>query len=41
LSDMLLSIVDLLKIFDPNDENCTIVGFLCVTGIYSNMLWIT
>lgn len=41
LSDMLLSIVDLLEIFDPNDENCTIVGFLRVTGIYSNMLWTT
>lgn len=41
LSDMLLSIVDLLEIFDPNDENCTVVGFLRVTGIYSNMLWTT
>jgi hypothetical protein len=41
LSDMLLSIVDLLEIFDPNDENCTVIGFLRVTGIYSNMLWTT
>jgi len=28
LSDMLLSIVDLLEIFDPYDENCTVIGFL-------------
>lgn len=41
LSDMLLSIVDVIEIFDPNDENCVIVGFLRVTGIYSNMLWTT
>jgi len=41
LSDMLLSIVDLLEIFDPNDENCMVIGFLRVTGIYSNMLWTT
>lgn len=41
LSDMLISIVDLLEIFDPNDENCTVIGFLRVTGIYSNMLWTT
>lgn len=41
LSDMLISLVDLLEIFDPNDENCTVIGFLRVTGIYSNMLWTT
>jgi len=41
LSDMLLSIVDLLEIFDPYDENCTVIGFLRVTGIYWNMLWTT
>lgn len=41
LSDMLLGIVDLLEIFDPNHENCTVIGFLRVTGIYSNMLWTT
>jgi hypothetical protein len=41
LSDMLLSIVDLLQIFDPNYENCTVIGFLRVAGVYSNMLWTT
>jgi hypothetical protein len=41
LSDMLLTAVDLLEIFNPNAENCTVIGFLRVTGIYSNMLWTT
>jgi hypothetical protein len=41
LSDLLLSIVDVLEIISPNDENCTVLGFLRVTGIYSNMLWTT
>jgi hypothetical protein len=38
LSDLLLSIVDVMEILNPNDENCTVLGFLRVTGIYSNML---
>jgi hypothetical protein len=41
LSDMLLSIVDLIEIFNPNEENCVVVGFLRIAGIYSNMLWTT
>jgi hypothetical protein len=41
LSDMLISLVDVLEIFDPYTENCTVTGFLRVTGIYSNMLWTT
>jgi hypothetical protein len=41
LSDLLLSIVDVLEIINPNDSNCTVLGFLRVAGIYSNMLWTT
>jgi hypothetical protein len=41
LSDLLLSIVDVMELISPNDENCTVLGFLRVTGIYSNMLWTT
>jgi len=41
ISDLLLSIVSLLEIISPNDENCTVLGFLRVSGIYSNMLWTT
>jgi hypothetical protein len=41
LSDLLLSIVDVLEIISPDDQNCTVLGFLRVTGIYSNMLWTT
>lgn len=41
LSDFLLSICDLVAIFDPNNQNCTIIGFLRIAGIYSNMLWTT
>jgi len=41
LSDLLLSIVDVLEILSPNNQNCTVLGFLRVTGIYSNMLWTT
>jgi len=41
LSDLLITVVDLLEIFYPNTENCTVIGFLRVTGIYSNMLWTT
>jgi hypothetical protein len=38
---MLISLVDLMEIVDPYTQNCTIIGFLRVTGIYSNMLWTT
>jgi len=38
LSDLLLSIVVIIEILDPSDQNCTILGFLRVSGIYSNML---
>jgi hypothetical protein len=41
LSDLLLSIVDVLEIITPSDQNCTVLGFIRVTGIYSNMLWTT
>lgn len=41
LSDLLLSIVDVMEIIYPNDQDCTVLGFLRVTGIYSNMLWTT
>jgi hypothetical protein len=41
LSDLLLSIVDVLEIVNQDDEDCTVLGFLRVTGIYSNMLWTT
>lgn len=41
LSDMLITLVDLMEIFDPYNQNCTLLGFLRVTGIYSNMLWTT
>lgn len=41
LSDLLLSIVDVLEILNPNDQNCTVLGFLRVSGINSNMLWTT
>jgi hypothetical protein len=42
LSDLLLSICDSIDIFVPSSEqNCTIVGFLRIFGIYSNMLWTT
>jgi len=41
LSDLLLSIVDVLEIINPNNSNCTVLGFLRVAGIYSNMLWTT
>lgn len=41
LSDLLITLVDLLEIFYPTAENCTVIGFLRVTGIYSNMLWTT
>lgn len=41
LSDMLLSLVDVLEIFYPDTQDCTVIGFLRVAGIYSNMLWTT
>jgi hypothetical protein len=41
LSDMLLSVGDTIDIFKPYSQNCTIMGFLRVAGIYSNMMWIT
>lgn len=41
LSDLILSIVDVLEIINPNNQNCTVLGFLRVAGIYSNMLWTT
>lgn len=42
LSDLLLSICDLIDIFEPQTaQNCTVVGFLRIFGIYSNMLWMT
>jgi len=41
LSDLILSIVDVIEIFSPNDQNCTVLGFIRVAGIYSNMLWTT
>lgn len=41
LSDMLISLVDLLEIFNPYTQDCTVIGFLRVTGIYSNVLWTT
>lgn len=42
LSDFLLSICDTVDIFQPAaNQNCSIVGFLRIFGIYSNMLWTT
>jgi hypothetical protein len=41
LSDLILSIVDVIEIISPNDQNCNVLGFLRVAGIYSNMLWTT
>lgn len=41
LSDLLLSNVDVIEIISPNDQDCTVLGFLRVSGIYSNMLWTT
>jgi hypothetical protein len=41
LSDLILSIIDLMEIIYPNDTDCTVLGFLRVAGIYSNMLWTT
>lgn len=41
LSDLLLSVVDLLEIFNPYTQDCTVIGFLRVAGIYSNLLWTT
>lgn len=42
LSDLLLSACDVIDIFVPLvAQNCTIVGFLRIFGIYSNMLWTT
>lgn len=41
LSDLLLSIVDVMEILNPDAQDCTVLGFLRVTGIYSNMLWTT
>jgi len=42
LSDLLLTICDMIDVFEPiNSQNCTIVGFMRIMGIYSNMLWIT
>jgi len=41
LSDLILSIVDVIEIIAPNDQNCNVLGFLRVAGIYSNMLWTT
>jgi hypothetical protein len=42
LSDLLLSLCDFAAIFvSPQNQNCTIMGFLRIAGIYSNMIWIT
>lgn len=41
ISDLVLSLVNLLEIIYPDDSNCTVIGFIRVTGIYSNILWIT
>lgn len=42
LSDLLLSVCDVIDIFVPVvTQNCTIIGFLRIFGIYSNMLWTT
>jgi hypothetical protein len=41
LSDLILSIVDVVEILYPNGTDCTVLGFLRVAGIYSNMLWTT
>jgi hypothetical protein len=41
LSDLLLSIVSLIEIVYPNPTDCNILGFLRVTGMYSNILWTT
>lgn len=42
LSDLLLSICDLVEMIQPiAEQNCTIVGFLRIYGIYSNMIWTT
>lgn len=42
LSDLLLSICDSIEIFEPiTSQNCTVIGFLRIFGIYSNMLWTT
>jgi len=41
LSDLLLGVGDAIDIFNPNSQNCTIMGFLRVAGIYSNMMWTT
>lgn len=42
ISDLLLTVVDLLEIFYPAAvSDCTVLGFLRVAGIYSNLLWTT
>jgi hypothetical protein len=42
ISDLLLSICDAYAIFvSPQDQDCAIMGFLRIAGIYSNMIWIT
>lgn len=41
LSDLILSIVDVIEIISPNDQNCNVLGFIRVAGIYSNRIWTT
>jgi len=42
LSDLLLTTCNSIDIFMPiSTQNCTIMGFLRIFGIYSNMIWIT
>jgi hypothetical protein len=42
LSDLLLSICDFIDIVEPvGSQNCTVVGFMRIFGIYSNILWTT
>lgn len=41
LSDLLLSIVDVMEILFPIGQDCNVLGFIRVAGIYSNMLWTT
>lgn len=39
ISDLLLTLVDVMEIFNLGGQNCVFQGFIRMTGIYSNMLW--
>lgn len=41
LSDLVLCLLDAYQIFNPDDQNCTIVGFIRIAATYSNRIWTT